>query len=64
MYAHFPTREELLEAVVERAIRTTTLALDAAGLDEGSAADALDHALAVGWRALGRYHPIAQATAE
>ncbi len=63
VYTHFPTREQLLEAVAERTIRTTTLALDAAGHDEGSAADALDRALAVGWRALGRYDAIAQATA-
>ena len=64
VYAHFPTRELLLEAVAERAIRTTTAALDAAGLDEGSAADALDRAMAVGWSALSRYGAIAQATAE
>ncbi|HKA11082.1 MAG TPA: hypothetical protein VKI99_11505 [Candidatus Dormibacteraeota bacterium] len=61
---HFPTREHLLEAVAERATLTTSAALDAAGLDEGSASDALDRALDVGWRALGRYDAIAQATAE
>lgn len=64
VYAHFPTREQLLEAVAERAVQRTTAALDEAGLDEGSAADALDRVLAVGWRALGRYDAIAQATAE
>lgn len=64
VYAHFASREQLLEAVAERAICTTTAALDAAGLDEGLAADALDRAVAVGWSALTRYAAVAQATAE
>src|SRR5215475_626645 len=64
VYAHFPTRERLLEAVAERALWTTSAALDAVGLDEGSASDAIDRALEVGWRALGRYDAIARATAE
>src|SRR5262249_58251988 len=34
VYAHFPTREALLDAVMERATAEVTAAFDTAGLDE------------------------------
>jgi len=64
VYAHFPTRDGVLEAMVERAVRTSAAEIDAAGLDDGSAADALDRLVALGWRALDRHHAIARAAAE
>ena len=64
VYAHFPTREQVLEAVAERAIRTSVTDVAAAALEEGSAADALDRLVALGWRALDRHHTIARAAAE
>jgi TetR/AcrR family transcriptional repressor of mexCD-oprJ operon len=64
VYAHFPTLDGVLEAVVERAVRTSATEMDAAGLDDGSAADALDRLVALGWRALDRHHAIARAAAE
>jgi AcrR family transcriptional regulator len=64
VYAHFPTRESLLKAVAERAVRIATVGMEAAGLDEGSAVDALDRVVAASWRVLARNQAMAQATAE
>ncbi len=64
VYAHFPTREQLLKAVAERAIRLATVETEAARLDEGSAADALDRVVALSWRVLDRHQAMARATAE
>src|SRR5215472_14099550 len=64
VYAHFPTRERLLEALVERNIRASAAELDQAGLDAGSAADALDRLVPQGWRALDRHRAVAGAAAE
>jgi TetR/AcrR family transcriptional regulator, mexCD-oprJ operon repressor len=64
VYAHFPTREELLEAVVERAVQRSTVALQAADPARGSALDALDRVIVAGWRELDSNRAIAQAAAE
>jgi TetR/AcrR family transcriptional repressor of mexCD-oprJ operon len=64
VYAHFPTREQLLEAVVERAVRHATVALEAAQPDDGPPLDALERVIAAGWRELDRNSAIAQAGAE
>ena len=58
VYAHFPTRAQLLEAVVERAVRHATTAR------RGSAREALERVIAAGWRELDRNATIAQAAAE
>jgi AcrR family transcriptional regulator len=55
VYAHFPSREALLDAVVERAAAEVTAALDAAGLDEAPPAVALTRMLDAGWQAAARY---------
>ena len=64
VYAHFPTREDLLKAVAERAVRLATVEIQMTWLDEGSAADALDRLVAESWRVLDRHQAMAQATAE
>ena len=64
VYAHFPTSEALLEAAVERAVGQTMTALQAANLDEGPPAEALERLLAAAWRHLARYSAMAQAVAE
>ena len=64
VYAHFPTWEALLEAAVERAVRTTMNALHAVGPDDGPADQALDRMLAAAWRHLASYGAMAQAVAE
>jgi TetR/AcrR family transcriptional regulator, mexCD-oprJ operon repressor len=64
VYSHFATREQLLEAVVERAVGRTTEALDAVEPERGSPLEALQRVIDVGWRDLDRNHAIAQAAAE
>jgi AcrR family transcriptional regulator len=54
LYAHFPTRENLLEAALRRALDQTLRDLAAADADKGSATDALERLIAAGWRALAR----------
>jgi TetR/AcrR family transcriptional regulator, mexCD-oprJ operon repressor len=63
VYAHFPTLDELLEAVVERAVQRSTAALDAAEPTAGPVADALDRVIAAAWRALDRHGAIAEGAA-
>ena len=55
VYAHFPSREALLDAVVERATAEVTAALDQAGLQEAPPAEALLRLLDAGWQASARY---------
>jgi TetR/AcrR family transcriptional regulator, mexCD-oprJ operon repressor len=64
VYAHCATWEALLEAVVERAARRTTAALEAGDPDRGAPLEALDRVLAAGWRELARNSAIARAGAE
>jgi TetR/AcrR family transcriptional regulator, mexCD-oprJ operon repressor len=64
VYAHFATREDLLEAVVERAVQHANVALQAARPDHGPPLDALDRLIAAGWRELEHNRAIAQAAAE
>src|SRR5262249_11576947 len=55
VYAHFPTREALLDAVMERATAEVTAAFDTAGLDEAPPAVALVRLLDAGWQVTARY---------
>jgi TetR/AcrR family transcriptional repressor of mexCD-oprJ operon len=64
VYAHFETREQLMEAVVERAVRRTTAALDALDPERGPPLEALQRVIDAGWRDLDRNHAIAQAAGE
>ena len=62
LYAHFPTREALIEAVTERAIAECIETIRAAEPAEGEPADALARILSAAWRALGRYHGLVAIT--
>jgi TetR/AcrR family transcriptional repressor of mexCD-oprJ operon len=64
VYAHFATREKLLEAIVERAVERATAAFDAAEIDSESAIVALDRVIEAGWHDLERNQGVAQAAAE
>jgi AcrR family transcriptional regulator len=64
VYAHFPTWQALLEAAVERAVRRTMAALQAASLDQGPPVRALERMMAGAWQHLARYGAMAQAVAE
>lgn len=55
VYAHFPSREALLDAVVEHATAEVAAALDAAAADESQPAEALIRLLDAGWSVAARY---------
>lgn len=55
VYANFPSREALVDAVVERATAEVTAAFDAAGLEGLAPAEALIRLLDAGWTASARY---------
>lgn len=61
VYAHYPSREALLNAVVDRVTDQAVAALDAADLDHGPPGAALHRYLAAGWQILERY-PLLLAT--
>ena len=63
VYAHFPTWEALLEAVVERAVGYTTALLAAADLEAGPPMEALRRLLAAGWEEVGQHAAMAEAAA-
>jgi AcrR family transcriptional regulator len=58
IYAHFPTRESLIDAVTQRALSDATREMAAAEPERGDAADALRRVIAAAWRALGRFHAL------
>ena len=64
VYAHFATLEDLLGAVMERAVRAASDALEAAEPQRGPAVEALDRLIAAAWHELDRNRAIAQAAAE
>ena len=55
LYAHFPSRDALLEAAIEGAVAHASTAIDAADLDEGSAVRALGRLVRSGWSSIERY---------
>ena len=63
VYAHFSTREAILEAVIERAVAAAALAFDAATSGAASAPEALERAITASWGELSRHTGIAEAAA-
>ena len=55
VYAHFSSREALIEAVIERATAEVAAAFETAGLDEAPPPVALTRLLDTGWRVAARY---------
>ncbi len=64
VYAHFATREALLEAVVQRVVRRATAVLAAQALDEGPPLEALERLTAAGWREIEHHQAVAHAVGE
>jgi TetR/AcrR family transcriptional regulator, mexCD-oprJ operon repressor len=64
VYAHFAAREQLLEAVVERALRRTAEAFDAVEPERGPPFEALRRVIDIGWHDLDRNHAVAQAASD
>ncbi len=60
VYAHFPSREQLLLAVVDRVTEEAAAAMDAVELDTGPAAEALMRLLEAGMKAARRYPVLLQ----
>jgi AcrR family transcriptional regulator len=50
IYTHFPSREVLLSALIDRATERVVAALDAAKLDSVSASEGLVRLLEIGWQ--------------
>lgn len=61
VYAHFSTREAILEAVVERAVGRSMAAYEAAEPDSGTAAEALDRVISASWHEIERHSAIGDA---
>jgi AcrR family transcriptional regulator len=55
LYAHFPTREDLVEATLKRSLDEAQREIAAADIDDGPAAEALQRLITTGWRALARH---------
>jgi AcrR family transcriptional regulator len=64
VYAHFPTWQALLEAAVQRAVRQSMTALQAASPGDGPAVQALERMIPAAWQHLARYQTMARAVAE
>ncbi|ADD44967.1 TetR/AcrR family transcriptional regulator [Stackebrandtia nassauensis] len=63
VYAHFPSRDRLLAAVVERITEDVVAAIDATGLEDGSATEALFRLLEASTAAANRYPVLRKALA-
>jgi AcrR family transcriptional regulator len=58
IYVHFPTRESLLDAVMERAVADVTQAMTDAEPQRGAPKEALERVLRATWKELGRFHSL------
>jgi TetR/AcrR family transcriptional repressor of mexCD-oprJ operon len=63
VYAHFPSRARLLEAVLERAVADAVARMDASGLDDGAPQDVLARLVHASWRQLERHARLLEAMA-
>ena len=61
IYAHFPDRRALLEALVERTVRQTMSLLSSAEPQRGPAQDALQRLITASWQQLSTHDHIAHA---
>ncbi len=58
IYVHFPTRESLLDAVMERAVTQVADATRGADPHRGEPVEALERVLKATWRELARFHAL------
>jgi AcrR family transcriptional regulator len=58
IYVHFPTRESLLDAVMERAVADVAQAITDAEPQRGDPKEALERVLRATWKELGRFHSL------
>jgi len=60
IYMHFPTREALLDAVMERAVDEVAQAIRQAEPDRGEPKEALERVLLATWKQLSQFHSVLQ----
>jgi TetR/AcrR family transcriptional regulator, mexCD-oprJ operon repressor len=58
IYVHFPTRESLLDAVMEHAVADVANAMTDAEPQRGDPKEALERVLRATWKELGRFHSL------
>jgi len=58
IYVHFPTREALLDVVMERAVADVVEAMRGAEPQRGEPVEALERVLGATWRELARFHAL------
>ena len=58
IYVHFPTRESLLDAVMERSVAEVAEATRDAEPQRGAPKEALERVLRATWQELGRFHAL------
>ena len=58
IYAHFPTRESLLDSVMEHAVAQVAEATASAEPTRGAPEEALERVLRATWQQLGRFHAL------
>jgi AcrR family transcriptional regulator len=58
IYVHFPTRESLLDAVMEHAVAEVAQATSDAEPQRGEPTEALERVLRATWKELGRFHAL------
>jgi AcrR family transcriptional regulator len=58
IYAHFPTRESLLDAVMDHAVGQVADAMREAEPDRGEPKEALERVLLATWQQLGQFHSV------
>ena len=58
IYVHFPTRESLLDAVMEHAVAEVAQATSEAEPTRGEPEEALERVLRATWQKLGRFHAL------
>jgi AcrR family transcriptional regulator len=63
VYAHFATREQLLEELLRRAVAETARAMDRSDPGSGPAGDALLRVLAASWHEVARHANLAETVA-
>ena len=58
IYAHFPTRESLLDAVMEHAVAQVAEAMREAEPERGEPKEALERVLLATWQQLSQFHAV------
>jgi TetR/AcrR family transcriptional regulator, mexCD-oprJ operon repressor len=64
VYAHFPTREKLIEAVVARVTKAAHASIEEANPAEGDPVEALERVITTAWDVLERQEAIRRAASE